>query len=459
MSYNPNLGYFLSRLQGVSTNYFRLEPQTASSASAGKIIRFSLPSNCLLNTKNVKLMFNADADGVAGAGGRLPAGIDCLIDRVELSSGGVQVAQGFNGYGTLKKAKDNLLGQSIDSALGHPEIVREKSYVDGKGDDGVVLATTANEKYKNNAGQTPFCVDAWEGFLGTVSPSIIDTSLLNDCVLSIYLAGNEVLTSSAGVALDGAGAGDITDAGTNDATWSMYNYHLVVETIGLADAVLDEMVARRISDVGYVEMPFKSFYSFTDTHSGNSRFSLSTQSLDRVWVIWRDNAYESQGPPKVVSGFKTSALTTGQYDQGVMGTDREKYVGKYFNFIERSASASVPPLYQLNFNGSFIPQFKATAEQMLAITKGSLPTYDKKHRLPAQYSLDQYKNNMFVQCVRLNLPESEEINQVCGVDTRGISLNAYLSTTGLVAQTGVMIVCECTSTLRVGAQRAMEVIA
>lgn len=459
MAYNPNLTYFLSRLQGVSTNYFRLEPQTAAVASAGKIIRFSLPSNCLLNTKSLKLMFNADADGVAGAGGRLPAGIDCLIDRVELSSGGVQIAQGFNGYGVLKKAKDGLLGQSVDSALGHPEIVREKSYVDGKGANGAVLTGVVNEKYVNNAGQTPFCIDTWEGFLGTVSPSIIDTSLLNDCVLSIYLAGNEVLSSSAGVTLSGAGATDIDDVGTGLATWSMYNYHLVVETIGLADAVLDQMVSRHISNVGYIEMPFKSFYSFSDTHSGNSRFSLSTQSLDRVWIMWRDADYDVQGAPKVVNGFKTNTLLTGQYDQGVMGTDREKYVGRFFNFVERPAIAAVPPQYQLNFNGSFIPQFKATAEQMLAVTKASLPTYDKDKRMPAEYSLDQYKKNHFVQCVRLNLPESEEISQVCGVDTRGISLNAYLSTTGLAAQTGVMIVCECTSTLRIGDQRSMEVIA
>lgn len=70
MAYNPNLSYFLSRLQGVSTNYFRIEPQTGTSATANKIIRFSLPSNCLLNTKSLAFMFNADANGVAAKGGR-----------------------------------------------------------------------------------------------------------------------------------------------------------------------------------------------------------------------------------------------------------------------------------------------------------------------------------------------------------------------------------------------------
>ena len=448
MAYNPNLSYFMSRLQGVSTNYFRLEPQNSSVASANKIIRFALPSNCLLNTKSLAFMFNASVAGT-DAGGRLPADISCLIDRVELSSGGIQIAQGFNGYGVFKKAKDALCGE-IPDPLSHPEIVRAKSYVDGS----AAIAANANEVYSDANGQTQFCVKNWEGFLGSVAPSIIDTSLLSDCVLTLYLAGNEVLTSSTNVDT----IANFVAEGTKDATWSMSNFHLVVETLGMADSVLDEMVARRISDVGYIEMPFKTYYTFSDTHNGNTRFSLSTQSLDRVWVIWRNAGYENQSAPVVVAGHKTALDETGTYDQGVLGTDSEKYKGKFFNYVERPLNGSTKPLYQLNFNGSFVPQFKATAEQMLEITKNSLPTLDEKKRNKPVMSLDQYKKNHFVQCVRLNLPESEEINQLSGVDTRGIALNAYLSSSGVFAGAGVMIVCEATSTARVGEGRAMEII-
>jgi hypothetical protein len=446
MAYNPNLSYFMSRLQGVSTNYFRLEPQNSSVASANKIIRFALPSNCLLNTKSLAFMFNATVAGTT-AGGRLPADISCLIDRVELSSGGIQIAQGFNGYGVFKKAKDGLCGE-IPDPLNHPEVVRATSYVDGS-----AIATNANEVYSDANGQTQFCVKNWEGFLGSVAPSIIDTSLLSDCVLTLYLAGNEVLTSSNNVDT----IANFKTDGNGNATWSMSNFHLVVETLGMADSVLDEMVARRISDVGYIEMPFKTFYSFSDTHNGNTRFSLSTQSLDFVWIIWRNNAYETQGAPVSVAGHKTVLGETGEYDEGVLGTDSEKYKGKFFNYVERP-DGNAKPLYQLNFNGSFVPQFKATAEQMLEITKNSLPTLDEKKRNKPVMSLDQYKKNHFVQCVRLNLPESEEINQLSGVDTRGIALNAYLSTSGITANAGVMIVCEATSTARIGENRSMEII-
>ena len=115
MSYNANLAYFLQRLEGVSTNYFRLEPQNSTTANANKIIRFSLPSNALLNTRSVAFHFNATANGVAGKGGRLPPKIESLIDRIEISSGGVTLAQGYNGQNVLAHAKQALMGNKCDS--------------------------------------------------------------------------------------------------------------------------------------------------------------------------------------------------------------------------------------------------------------------------------------------------------------------------------------------------------
>ena len=67
-SFNPNLAYFLQRLSGVSTNYFKLEPQNATTAVAGNIIRFTLPNNCLLNLNSIALMLNAKITADAGEG-------------------------------------------------------------------------------------------------------------------------------------------------------------------------------------------------------------------------------------------------------------------------------------------------------------------------------------------------------------------------------------------------------
>jgi hypothetical protein len=99
---------------------------------------------------------------------------------------------------------------------------------------------------------------------------------------------------------------------------------------------------------------------------------------------------------------------------------------------------------------------------MLSITRNSVPTLDNHKYAKLPMSLDQYKNNFFVQCVRLTLPEAEEGREIAGVDTRGIALNAYFSTTGLKSGSGttpnLVIFAETTSTMRVGEGRAIEII-
>ena len=109
MSYSPSLTYFLDRLQGFSTNIFRLETQNNDTATANKILRFSLPSNALLNMRSFALHFNATTAGTT-AGARLTRKIDTLIERVEVTAGGVQLSQGLNYYNVLRHAKDALLG-------------------------------------------------------------------------------------------------------------------------------------------------------------------------------------------------------------------------------------------------------------------------------------------------------------------------------------------------------------
>ena len=476
MSYSPNLTYFLDRLQGFSTNIFRLETNGSDTATANKIIRFSLPSNALLNMRSFSLHFNAKCND--GNGARLPAKIDSLIERVEVTAGGIQLSQGLNLYNVLRHVKDSLLGDKTNSVCGHPDIIRTISPVDGLGyvdaDDAnpAILSGTNGERYPATHKQAQFTVDHWEGFLGTCEPKILDAAILPDLVISIYLADNNVLTSSAGIALDETGTGDITDIGNASATYELNNVHATIESIGLADSVYDNMVSSMIAQKGYVEIPFKQYFSFNNTHQGSTRFSLATQSLDRVWVAFRDSAYATQKAPVRVKGYRlkgafTSAATiaatngsAGAVTQdigkseylGLLDTEKEKYVGVYYNFVEPATSSK--NTYQLQLNGAYYPQFAATAEEMYTISKNStLGSYSEQFK-----SLQQYKNNYFVMCSRLNMPESEFSRTASGLDTRSVSLNGYFNTFNTTGSPNVVIFCECTSTIRVGQGRMIEVL-
>ena len=102
-------------------------------------------------------------------------------------------------------------------------------------------------------------------------------------------------------------------------------------------------------------------------------------------------------------------------------------------------------------------QFKASAEEMYEISKNYVPKNEGGVR-PDFKTLDQYKSQAFVQCIRLNLPEAEAGREICGVDTRGISLNGYFNSTGISPTQNLMLFAECTSSLRIGQGRALEVI-
>ena len=457
MSYGPALTYFLEKLSGVSTNIFRLEAQTGDSATANRILRFSLPSNSLLNLRSFCLHFNASCGGSATGGGRLPAKIDTLIERVEVSVGGVQLSSGCNFYNVLRHAKDALQGDSCDSVLGHPEICRQKSYVNGLGAGAAVLSTTLNESYLPDNKACQFAIDTWEGFLGTCEPKILDSSLFPDMVIAIYLTDNNVLTTSAGVALDGTGLVDITDVGTGSVTYTMNNIHATIECLGLNDSVYDNMVSSTIASKGSLDIGFKQYLSFQDTTANSLRFSLATQSLDRLWVAHRTPAYGTQAAPKRVNGYKKWDTTNSlggiaDYDAGgSLSTNKEKYIGNYYNFVEPSSATKMT--YQFSLNGSFYPQFQATWEEMYVISRNSVLGEPQE-----MMGLDTMKNNYSVQVIRLNLPESEYGRVQSGLDTRGISLNAFYNLYNCSTAATINLFAECSSTLRIGAGKQLEVI-
>jgi hypothetical protein len=170
-----NLSFFMQRLQGVSSSHFKIFSQSSDNASAGKIIRFELPSNAYVNMQKLRFFFNASTTGTCA---RLPPNISSLVERVAVYAGGVLIQNNFNGYNTLVKAKESLCGSKCNTvcgskcntALGHPEMVRAVSYHSGNG-----ITSTNPETYTTQDLQ--LCIDNWEGLLGSIEPSIIDTGL------------------------------------------------------------------------------------------------------------------------------------------------------------------------------------------------------------------------------------------------------------------------------------------
>ena len=456
---NPNLTYYVDRLQGFSTNIFRLESNSRVTATPNQIVTFSVPSNSIVNLRSFKVFCNVQLTGDNARFGN----INDFVERVEVSVGGIVLSQGSNMTHVLQQMKKVLGVGYCDSVMGHPEYVRATSYVNG------ATFTDPNPETYADSTDPRFCIENLEGFLSTAEPKLLDTSLIPDLTIRLYMAGVEVLSNPAGVLLtDAAGtlANSIGLDGTADATYTLSNIHAHIECIGLADSTYDNMLSSMMSAQSFLEIPYKAYSSFTDTHTGSSRFSISTASLDKIWVGWRKDGYDVRGGLKRVKGHKitggfvspTAGVATDTdvgkptYDLGgVLDTNKEKYRGKFFNFEQPVAGWG----QQIQLNGAYFPQYSAQSGDSYQITKNSLHGNEKMKDM----SLDQYLNNFCIQAYRLNMPDSEYSRLISGLDTRAVNLQGIVKTTGVIpANTNISIFTEQTEVLRVGAGRSVEVI-
>jgi hypothetical protein len=73
-------------------------------------------------------------------------------------------------------------------------------------------------------------------------------------------------------------------------------------------------------------------------------------------------------------------------------------------------------------------------------------------------TLDQYKTNFFGFCVRFNLPNSEELREVSGLNTKGMALDMFINSDGQDTRNLTTFV-ETSASLRVGSAKQIEVLA
>ena len=236
----------------------------------------------------------------------------------------------------------------------------------------------------------------------------------------------------------------------------------------------ENMLASQMSAQGDLEVPYKAYYTFNDTHTGSSKFSVASSSLDRIYLAWRGSDYNTVNNPITVQGHKiqgafvdttsgagTTTLDVGRpsFDVGgVLDTNNEKYKGRYFNFSQPVAWASPTTEWkaQLQLNGAYMPQFSANIEELYGITRNSL----EGARYAKTMTLDQYRKNYCVQCFRLNMPNSEYSRSLTGVDSRATNLQGIVRTenAGVSLSPNLMVFCETTELLNISAGRSISVV-
>jgi hypothetical protein len=431
-----------------------------------------------MNLKSTRILFNVAATTSNAQAARLPNDTRSFIDRMAIYMGGVLVQNSFSNYNVLVHAQKALgADRCTDTTLTHQEICRLTSYHNGATLDNSESYTTPDVQ---------LAITDFLGFL-QADPSVIDTGLFPQITVEITLADNvicpSIVAANDTVLATTSKTGGICETSTVGSTYSITDMTMQVEVLGMASSILDEVVAQRISQVGYLSIPFPNYFSFSSTHNTTSRFNINSSSWNKLWVCWRDPANATAQAPQVVAGHKlagafvspaTGSVLAGagivagqlpiaitqdmgkpQYDLGgTYNTNSERYVARCFNFEERNATpTTTPTTFQLQINSANYPAYKLTVPEVYALTMNSIDIYDKSRPM----SLDQYRKNFFVQCYRFDLPESSYSRVASGLDSRSSSSQCAMVTENMTADTTCFMFCECTSELRV-ANRAIEVI-
>ena len=462
-SYPPALSYFARRVLGCTTNVFKIQPNGISDGiGPGQIITFELPTNALVDMKSISMMFGAATSG--GTNVRLPNNLHGLIDRYSIECGGLTIAQGYSLYNVVRAAK-KCLTTSLCKSESH-SVAREHENIPRKYSDVSDAAVTTAESYVDN---DYFCLRDFIGFLGESGPQVLDCSLLPNMVLKVFLAPNTVLTNSAGLDLHGHASTGFEKLGAGTGTYTLNRVHLNVTVYGVMDGQYDRMVESKIVQEGFLEVPFKSYQTFHDgAHSGSSRFNLGCQSLDKLYAVWRDGGYASQGPPKLLPGMKREAAidnawvaaTNGGAVNADFGTqvgrplfeapgfNGEKWVAQQFWFPRPSGLVSS----QFNINGTLYPQFAASPGDWQAISADAVENAENGIK-----AYSWWDKAMHVYCVRLNLPESDKLRMISGLDTRSINLAGQFNSTG-ASTVPLTLVAEYTSCLRIGSGLQLSLV-
>jgi hypothetical protein len=271
---------------------------------------------------------------------------------------------------------------------------------------------------------------------------------MGDVVVTLHVAGDSVVSTCS--------ANPTTplifsaNAGFNIGRLTLNNIFATIEVMAISDPAYSTLAKRLIQEKGFVEVPYKNIHSSVGSHLGTSRFNVATQSLDRVWICFRNSANLGDHKPVVPVRGYWNASNVSEFPEHTM---LERWIPSEFVLSLPNKSAT----FQLTLNGSQLHQFPCSADGWLAITENSLPP---GHKLRRDLFRAEYMDQCAVLCARLNAPGAETVRSISGLDTRGVSLTGQLTSQN-DSSSGAhqcLIFSECTSSLRIGAGRVVEVI-
>jgi hypothetical protein len=371
-----------------------------SSITPSTTIKFSLPANSLVDLSTFQICF----DFVAPALHVLPANLDtAVIASLQIEMGGQQVAN-ISGY--------NLLMQSLWSWTAGTD-VRNRRTVNALGGGAVVVGAAPETKYIAIQNLLP---------LHSLKPTLFDTALVNDVVITINLASKNIM-GLAGARSD----------------YTINNLYASIDMCSFVGDEYSAMLRSALNSGMVLEMPYTNAVSYagnTSTMAQTTRFTCTGASVDMIIA-------------KPVSGVYDSAIA----GAAAISTDLTPYF--------QSVGANITD-YNFLINGVANPAFAVKKEFLPSYVSTALCQNQDLLGGTAVITSTTAVDNHFASFLKLNaeLSEDEAGRYVSGLDFRGTNASVEFRTSGSAPASGAYIFLYAvqTSLLRIGANRSLEIV-
>lgn len=447
--YPRSLSYIVKRLNGFQRTGVRLNSLNQSTATNGGLLQVDLPQNTQIDLSTLSMVFQATPTGTGGVS--CPRNAEMFLERVETEINGVQIGSSGNYY-------NHLFSIISDTTIGQDCINRRS-----------VLQNAAIQTVPPTVVEATrqFCIQTWLGFIGSSSTQVINTDLTGGIRLRLTLSNPSVnvLGSAASVSTG----------------FILSNIYFTIDTIQINDGMFQSLQNQFVMQGGVLEVVYKSYQSFTNTVSSmnqSTRFSVSTQSLNRIWATFVNlgsaNIIATTAQYGVSTAFTTTAGSGIEPNQG--GSSYFQRIGNaqvsYGTSTNYTTVAYPLTNWQFVLNSVSMPQYLVdpgvSYQNMLSSYSLASDTLGGGH--PNLKSLNAWLGSFWVAEIRLNAGDSDGSSLVSGMDTRGSNFQGSFNTSGSAITTSstgtggtnpganltVLIFTEASSSIRIGAGRQIE---
>lgn len=453
-----NVDFGAEVLSNYSRNTFRIEPNSSTSATPGRVIQITLPENSVLDMKSLRMFFqiftiNGITSTPANILGLLPANIESVIASIEVYVNGVQVSQGSNEYNTICKVL-KLGSYNQDAQLTSGVLVNHAKQVE------TLNGVTASDIFGSRSASGEHgdvCIDNWSNFLGTTATRFIPTDVLGSITIKITLASNAVLS---GALVGGSSTAVALNAPPTPPSYVINNPYFTIDSCVLPDAY-NELLRRRLIQDEYLPINYKEYYTFINSgitsSSYSNRFALSSGCINALHAVQRLDSHNVFGASTQLTKTTGTRAPIQAVGAGV--------TGKFFTYSTFKAAADYEDgdfKFQFSINNVNMPQFLATNKYAMS----NLPFVNNK-LTPRTSGILVASETAFcvgqaVYTCMLSHPDLS-MKVMSGLNSRGINSQFYFNAQGLDTtqiSTGMssVVIADTTAQLRVTAGRSVSVV-